>query len=183
MQPPVRCPNWQSNVSDWANTACGTHRLVSDIAAVGDYLTGFDIYASYNCGTDCRARLANVGGTSLSSPRIAAMYALAGGAHGVKYPALTLYGHLASASLYNVTSGGNGWCSGEGAAACGNPNAFGEGILDCDYAASGTTPSVGDIACDAAAGYNGPTESALPKASAPLPRPDRRRRSQVQRRL
>ena len=43
--------------------------------------------------------------------------------------------HFASASLYNVTSGGNGWCSGEGAAACGNPNAFGEGILDCDYPA------------------------------------------------
>ncbi len=155
---------WQSNVSDWANTACGTHRLVSDIAAVGDYLTGFDIYASYNCGTDCPVLgWQTVGGTSLSSPLIAAMYALAGGAHGVKYPALTLYGHLASASLYNVTSGGNGWCSGEGAAACGNPNAFGEGILDCDYPASGTTPSVGDIACDAAAGYNGPTGVGTPK--------------------
>ncbi len=154
---------WQSNVSDWANTACGAKRLVSDIAAVGDYLTGFDIYASYNCGADCSVLgWQTVGGTSLSSPLIAAMYALAGGAHGVKYPALTLYGHLGSASLYNVTSGGNGWCSGEGAAACGNPNAFGEGILDCDYPASGTTPSVGDLACDAGAGYNGPTGVGTP---------------------
>ncbi len=155
---------WQSNVSDWANTACGTKRLVSDIAAVGDYLTGFDIYASYNCGSDCTViGWQTVGGTSLSSPLIAAMYALAGGAHGVKYPALTLYGHLGSASLFNVTSGGNGWCSGEGAAGCGDPNTFGEGILDCDYPASGTTPAVGDLACDAGTGYNGPTGVGTPK--------------------
>jgi subtilase family serine protease len=156
---------WQSNVSDWANTACGTKRLVSDIAADADYLTGFDIYASYNCGPTYCPVLGwqTVGGTSLSSPIIAAMYALAGGAHGVKYPALTLYGHLGTAALYNVTSGGNGWCDGEGAAACGDPNTFGEGILDCDYPATGTTPSVGDLACDAGVGYNGPTGVGTPK--------------------
>ena len=41
----------------------------------------------------CRHGLVTIGGTSLSSPIIAAAFALAGGAHGVNYPALTLYGH------------------------------------------------------------------------------------------
>jgi len=154
---------WQSNVSNWANTGCGTNRLVSDIAADADYLTGFDVYDSYNCGPDCPVQgWQTIGGTSLASPIIAAMYALAGGAHGIKYPSLTLYGHLGSSSLYNVTSGGDGWCGGEGASTCGDPNTLGDGILDCDYPASGTTPSVGDTACDAGVGYNGPTGVGTP---------------------
>jgi hypothetical protein len=154
---------WQSNVSDWADTACGTHRLVADISADADYLTGFDVYHSYNCGSSCSPLgWETIGGTSLASPIIAAMYALAGGSHGVEYPALTLYGHLGSTSLYDVTSGGNGYCGGEGAAACGDPNTLGAGILDCDYPASGATPSVGDLACDAAPGYDGPTGVGTP---------------------
>jgi subtilase family serine protease len=157
-------PLWQSSLNNWASTACGTNRLVSDVAAVADYLTGLDIYESYNCGSQCNPGWETIGGTSLAAPVIAAMYGLAGGAHGVKYPALTLYGHLGTSSLYNVTSGGNGWCDGEGAAACGNPNTLGEGILDCDYPASGTTPSAGDAACDAGIGFNGPTGVGTPNS-------------------
>jgi subtilase family serine protease len=157
---------WQSSLSNWASTACGTHRLVSDVAAVADYLTGLDIYDSYNCGSACSTGWYTIGGTSLAAPIISAMYGLAGGAHGVKYPALTLYGHLGTSSLYNVTFGGNGWCDGEGAAACGNPNTLSEGILDCDYPASGTTPSAGDAACDAGVGFNGPTGVGTPNSLA-----------------
>jgi subtilase family serine protease len=155
---------WQSSLSNWASTACGTHRLVSDVAAVADYLTGLDIYDTYNCGSACSTGWYTIGGTSLAAPIISAMYGLAGGAHGVEYPALTLYGHLGTSTLYNVTSGGNGWCDGEGAAACGNPNTLGEGILDCDYPASGTTPSAGDAACDAGIGFNGPTGVGTPNS-------------------
>ena len=64
--------------------------------------------------------------------------------------------------MYNVTSGGNGYCDGEGAAACGDPNTLGSGIVDCDYPAAGTTPSVGDTACDAGVGFNGPTGVGTP---------------------
>jgi hypothetical protein len=159
----ITAQGWQSHVSDWANTACGTHRLVADISADADYLTGFDVYHSYNCGDDCSPLgWETIGGTSLASPIIAAMYALAGGSHGVNYPALTLYGHLGSTSLYDVTSGGNGYCGGEGAAACGDPNTLGSGILDCDYPATGSTPSAGDGACDALAGYDGPSGVGTP---------------------
>ena len=92
-------------------------RLSADVAAVGDSLTGFDIYDSYDCGITCgdaAPEWVTVGGTSLAAPIIAAVFALAGGAHGVPYPALTLYGHPGRA--YDVTVGGNGWCSGPGAA-------------------------------------------------------------------
>jgi hypothetical protein len=157
---------WQSHVSNWASTGCGTNRLVSDVSADADYLTGFDVYHSYSCSGCGTTGWETIGGTSLSSPIIASMYALAGGGHGVNYPSLTLYGHLGTTALYDVTSGGNGWCGGEGAAACGDPNTAGDGILDCDYPASGSTPSVGDAACDAGVGYDGPTGVGTPNGIA-----------------
>lgn len=152
---------WQTHLSVWGSTGCGSNRLDADVSAVADYLTGFDIYDSYNCGSPCSPAPSwlTVGGTSLSSPVIAATYALAGGAHGVPYPALTLYGHPAKA--YDVTAGGNGWCDGEGAAQCGNPNAIGFGVVDCDYTSGGTI-AAGDRACDALSGYDGPTGVGTP---------------------
>ena len=161
----ITAPTWQSKLSAWPGTSCGTHRLVADIGADADYLTGFDIYDTYSCGASCSPAVLGwntYGGTSLASPIVASMFALAGGAQGVADPALTLYGHLGSTSLYDVTSGGNGYCGGEGAAACGNPNAFGDGILDCDYPATGTVIG-GDRACDALVGYDGPTGVGTPK--------------------
>ena len=160
----IPAKSWQTHLSVWASTACGSYRLVADIAADADPFTGFDFYDTYDCGSACEPvpDWATVGGTSLASPIIAAMFALDGGSHGVAYPALTLYGHLGSASLYDVTSGGNGYCDGEGAAECGDPNTQGYGMLDCDYPASGTAPSVGDRACDALPGYDGPSGVGTP---------------------
>jgi subtilase family serine protease len=146
---------WQSSLSTWGSTGCGSKRLDSDVSAVADYLTGFDVYDSYSCsGCSPAPGWFTIGGTSLSSPIIAATYALAGGARGVPYPALTLYGHQGRA--YDVTTGGNGWCDGAGAANCPNPNSQGFGIVDCAYTAGGAV-AVGDRACDALAGYDGPT--------------------------
>ena len=155
---------WQTNLSVWASTGCGTHRLVSDVSADADYLTGMDVYDSFVChASSCvPAGWNTIGGTSFSSPIIAAMYGLAGGSHGVSYPALTLYGHLGSSSLHDVTSGGNGYCDGEGAASCGDPNILGAGILDCDFPATGSTPAVGDRACDALGGFDGPSGVGTP---------------------
>ena len=156
-------PSWQTTLSDWGSTACGGNRLDNDVSADADPITGFDIYDSYNCDGDCTPpSWATYGGTSLSSPIIASIFALAGGAQGASYPAATLYAHLGTSSLNDVTAGGDGWCDGEGAAQCGNPNALGDGILDCDYPASGSTPNPGDLACDAATGYDGPTGVGTP---------------------
>ena len=99
----------------------------------------------------------------MASPIIASMFAVAGGAHGVVYPAETLYSHLGtSADLYDVTSGGNGFCDGAGAAECGDWNLKGAGDLDCDFTAAGVL-NVGDRACDALPGYDGPTGVGTPK--------------------
>ena len=65
-----------------------------------------------------------------------------------------------------MTVGGNGWCDGQGAAGCGNPNSQGFGVVDCDYPASGTTPAVGDRACDALGATTGLPASAPRTGSA-----------------
>ena len=36
------------------------------------------------------------------------------------------------------------------------------GVIDCDYPATGNTPSAGDLACDANVGYDGPTGVGTP---------------------
>jgi subtilase family serine protease len=159
-------PKWQYSLSTWASTACGTNRLVADVSADADYLSGLDVYSSYECGGSCSTGWGTVGGTSLSAPLISAVFALAGGSHGVNYPALSLYGHLGSAGLNDVTIGGNGACDGQGAAQCGNPNSLGYGILDCVYPATGSTPAAGDRACNAQAGFDGPTGVGTPKGIA-----------------
>jgi len=151
---------WQNNVVGYAGAACGGKRLVADMAMVADPLTGFDVYDSYTGCSGCRAGWETIGGTSLSAPLAAAAFALAGGAHGLPYPAVALYSHTSSAH-YDVTVGGNGLCGGEGAPQCPDPNNLGYGILDCAYDASGV-PALGSGACDAAGGFDGPSGIGAP---------------------
>ena len=162
-------PFWQRYAAGFAATGCGEQRLSADVAAVGDPLTGFEIYDTYNCGPKCTelkgaAKWSRIGGTSVSTPLIASMYALAGGAHGIAYPSETLYAHLGDASLFDVASRGNGYCN-NGGGACGIDAASGE-QLDCE----GTT------ACNAVPGFDGPSGVGAPaslEAFEPLPDEER----------
>ena len=107
---------WQSAVPGYAQTGCGNKRLAGDIAALADPYTGYDIYDTYRA-----YGWQTYGGTSLASPLVAAMWAVAGGSGGVAYPALSLYGHFTSDAthpLYDVTAGGNGLCAGAWRAQC-----------------------------------------------------------------
>ncbi|MHB8531416.1 MAG: PKD domain-containing protein [Solirubrobacteraceae bacterium] len=158
---------WQQNAPGYGAAGCAGTRLAADVAAVADPLTGFDIYDTYNCGPLCEASRRGkswltIGGTSLSTPLVSAMYALAGGADGMQYPALTLYGHLGGGALYDVTQGGNGYCDSSGEA-CGINAVLAKlaleefpeliGVkLDCE----GTT------ACNAAPGFDGPSGVGAP---------------------
>jgi hypothetical protein len=120
-------PAWQRAVPNFTATGCGTGRSVGDVSAVADPYTGVDVYDSTPGGTGASTGWGVFGGTSASSPIVAAEFALGGGARGVAHPAQTLYSHLGEAGdLVDVLSGSTGSCSGA-------------------------------TACRAAAGYDGPT--------------------------
>ncbi len=99
-------PGWQTD------TGC-SRRTVADVAADADPNTGASVYDStrycslwgfFNCSTGWY----KVGGTSLASPLVAAVYALAGNGASTtagSYP----YSH--AGSLYDVLTGSNGSCS------------------------------------------------------------------------
>jgi subtilase family serine protease len=92
-------PAWQHD------TGCA-RRTVSDVSAVADPSTGVAVYDTY--GGDSGWEV--FGGTSVSSPIIAAVYALAGTPSAGSYPASFPYAH--TSALTDVTSGSNGSCSG-----------------------------------------------------------------------
>ncbi len=149
--------SWQQGVPDWAEVGCGEKRAAADVAADGDPYSGVAVYRAGSWST--------VGGTSLAAPIIASTFALAGGSGGVAYPAQTLYGHLGSSALYDVTSGSNGECTkafdGVGkSAGC----TVVEEEQDCQS----------KLICRAATGYDGPTGVGTPAGLAafapPAPR-------------
>jgi hypothetical protein len=81
-------------------------RGVADVSADADPMTGAAVFDS--TPYQGRSGWFQVGGTSLSAPLIAAVFALAGNAGSVNYPASIPYRHLAS--LHDVTGGSNGSC-------------------------------------------------------------------------
>jgi subtilase family serine protease len=92
---------WQASAAGWPATGCGAARGVADVAADADPNTGAAVYdtTKYNG----RSGWFQVGGTSLASPLVAAVYALAGNTASVEYPATIPYTH--TASLHDVTAG------------------------------------------------------------------------------
>jgi hypothetical protein len=105
-------PLWQSEAADFSATGCGSERSVADVAAVSDPEAGVDVYDSTPEGNGNPTGWGVWGGTSVASPIVAAEFALAGGAHGVPYPAATVYSHAGqAAALYDVVSGSNGACA------------------------------------------------------------------------
>ena len=79
---------------------------MGDVAAVADPNTGVAVYDTY--GLHPGGWLV-FGGTSVSAPLIAGVYALAGNAASLTYGSFP-YAH--TASLFDVTSGSNGSCGG-----------------------------------------------------------------------
>ncbi len=96
-------PSWQNGVV----TAGCSRRGVADVSAVADPATGVAVYDTYGLGS--RGGWLVFGGTSVASPIIASVYALAGNAASVSYGA---YPYSHTSSLNDVTSGSNGSCGG-----------------------------------------------------------------------
>jgi subtilase family serine protease len=93
--------------SSWQHDSGCSRRTVADVSAVANPSTGvavFDTYGSTN-GNNWYV----FGGTSVASPIIGAVYALAGNAAGTTYPAT--YAYANPGALNDVTSGSNGTCT------------------------------------------------------------------------
>ncbi|MGH3509944.1 MAG: carboxypeptidase regulatory-like domain-containing protein [Nocardioidaceae bacterium] len=95
-------PDYQQDIT----TDCPNNKAIADISADADPATGLGIY-----NTSGESGWAQYGGTSLSSPLIAAMYALAGTPVPGTYPVTYPYNDPSrSADLNDVVSGTNGSC-------------------------------------------------------------------------
>ncbi|MEZ0107681.1 hypothetical protein ABH920_001673 [Catenulispora sp. EB89] len=93
-------PSWQAALS--LPSGC-SNRIDNDVAADADPATGVAVYDTSNGNTGWN----EVGGTSASSPMVAAMFALAGNAGAT--PAQDIYQH--TSNFYDVTSGNDGSCT------------------------------------------------------------------------
>ncbi|WP_063771102.1 S53 family peptidase [Streptacidiphilus neutrinimicus] len=91
-------PSWQKD------TGC-SKRTVADVSAVADPATGVAVYDTYNNNGGWNV----YGGTSVASPLIAAVYALAGTPAAGTDPASYPYAH--TSALNDVTSGSTASCS------------------------------------------------------------------------
>ncbi len=96
-------PSWQSSVSN-ITSVCGK-RAVADVSADADPNTGVDVYDSFKY--QGLSGWLVFGGTSVASPIIASVYALAGNASSVTYGS---YSYSHTSSLFDVVSGSNGSC-------------------------------------------------------------------------
>lgn len=86
-----------------------SRRIVADVSAVADPATGAAVYDSvaYNGQTGWFT----VGGTSLSAPLIAAVYALAGGVSAGVQGNSVPYARANAATVHDVVTGNNGRCT------------------------------------------------------------------------
>jgi subtilase family serine protease len=128
-------PVWQKD------TGCAK-RTVADVSAVADPNTGVAVYDSTADSTG-DVGWEEFGGTSVSSPIIASVYALAGGVSSTVSGAQLAYAN--PSSLNDVTSGTNGSCTG--------------GVLGFGGTASNA------YLCTAQAGYDGPTGLGTPNGT------------------
>jgi hypothetical protein len=92
-------PAWQTDT-----VGCAANRTISDVSAVADPSTGVWVYDSYGGGS-----WAVFGGTSVATPIVGVVYALAGNVSGSTQMGSLPYAD--PAALDDVTSGSNGSCS------------------------------------------------------------------------
>jgi hypothetical protein len=151
-------PAWQQRLSDWSSVGCGRGRAVADVSADADPYSGVAVHdTSEWCKAVVEGKVVHwctIGGTSLASPLIAAVFALAGGSGAAYYPAHTLYANAAASpgSLHDVTEGSNGECL--------LPNGPG-GLSGCTPVEAASSCSA-RLICLAGSGYDGPTGVGTP---------------------
>jgi N-acetylneuraminic acid mutarotase len=95
-------PSYQNNI----NTDCPNNKAIADLSADADPNTGLAVF-----DTNGQGGWLQVGGTSLSSPLLTAMYALAGTPATGTFPVSYAYNDpTQSSDIFDVTQGSNGGC-------------------------------------------------------------------------
>ncbi len=126
-------PSWQTD------SGCAK-RTVADVSADADPNTGAAVYDTFGQGGWLQ-----VGGTSLASPLIASVYALAGVGGTSDYPSSYPYANVAS--LFDVVSGSNGFCNPtylcRGAVGYDGPSGLGTPIGTAAFGSGGPPPPPG----------------------------------------
>ena len=97
------CSAYEPKPSFQTDTGC-TRRTIADVSAVADPATGVAVYDSYGSGG-----WTVFGGTSVASPIIGAMYALASSPSPSAYP--NSYPYADPSALWDVTTGHTASCS------------------------------------------------------------------------
>lgn len=106
------CSVYQSKPTWQTDTACAS-RTIADVSADADPNTGAAIYMTTSAGKKATGTWYQVGGTSLATPIMAAVYALSGNYGTASTPANALpYALGNSGNLRDVTQGANGSCGG-----------------------------------------------------------------------
>ncbi|MGH7192978.1 MAG: S53 family peptidase, partial [Candidatus Saccharimonadales bacterium] len=101
-------PSWQTSRADWASGGCGGSRAFGDVSADADPSTGSAIVFGSSWYL--------VGGTSLSTPLIASMYALADNVPAGTAAVTLPYQNASASTLRDITSGND--CTGSGQPHC-----------------------------------------------------------------
>jgi len=133
-------PSWQrERVDDNLQNGCLT-RTENDVSADANPSTGVAVYDSYRTG----GTWGDIGGTSVATPIITAVYALAGDLARNTYPASYLYQH--ASRLHDVPTGLNGVCPANRSYLCHGEHGYngpaGLGTPDgsAAFASAGTDP-------------------------------------------
>jgi hypothetical protein len=144
---------WQQGVADWSAVGCGAHRAVADVSADADPYAGVAVYDSTEY--EGARGWTMIGGTSVAAPIVVSAFALAGGGHGVAYPAQTLYENQRAdaAALHDVSGGSNGECAKRTSAETGEARCSPE---------EAARSCAGQAICLAVAGYDGPSGVGTP---------------------
>ncbi|GIH19156.1 hypothetical protein Raf01_73280 [Rugosimonospora africana] len=95
----------QPAYQDRIDTTCGDYRATADISADADPASGLAVFDTLG-----QSGWLQVGGTSLSSPLVASMYALAGQPSAGVLPVSYLYDPSKSGDFFDITTGKNGTC-------------------------------------------------------------------------
>jgi subtilase family serine protease len=94
-------PSWQTD------TGCA-NRTVADVSAIADPYTGVAVYETYNHSGGWQV----YGGTSVASPIIASVYALAIASNGASVGSGASLPYASATALNDVSGGSNGTCGG-----------------------------------------------------------------------